>query len=76
MLSFARRQTWVAEGGAKDQRLVAALRERAVETADGWTLPAPDMRIGVVGWAPATDAGSPPRGAEDAIAATELRPAR
>ena len=52
VLAFARRQTWVAEGGAKDQRLVAALRERAIETADGWTLTAPDMRIGVVGWAP------------------------
>lgn len=76
VLAFARRQTWVAEGGAKDQRLVAALRERAVETAEGWTLPAPDMRIGVVGWAPGADAGSPPRVAEVTMAAVELRPAR
>jgi CTP:molybdopterin cytidylyltransferase MocA len=52
MLAFARRQTWVAEGGEKDRRLVAALRERARETPDGWTLPAADMRIGVVSWAP------------------------
>ena len=55
VLAFARRQTWVAEGGAKDQRLVSTLRQRAIETAEGWTLPAPDMRIGVVSWAPALD---------------------
>ncbi len=76
VLAFARRQTWVAEGGAKDQRLVAALRERAIETAEGWTLPAPDMRIGVVGWAPGAHAGSPPLVAGVATAATELHPAR
>ena len=54
VLAFARRQTWVAEGGEKDRRLVAALHERATETAEGWTLPAADMRIGVVSWAPQT----------------------
>ncbi|MET1232203.1 MAG: class I SAM-dependent methyltransferase, partial [Candidatus Limnocylindrales bacterium] len=52
VLAFARRQTWVAEGGEKDRRLVAALLERAVETPDGWTLPTAEMRIGVVSWAP------------------------
>ncbi len=52
VLAFARRQTWVAEGSDKDQRLVAAIRERAIETPEGWTLPAPDMRMGVVRWAP------------------------
>jgi hypothetical protein len=51
VLAFARRQTWVAEGGEKDRRLVAALQERAVETPEGWTLPSLDMRIGVVSWA-------------------------
>ena len=52
VLAFARRQTWVAPDGEKDRRLVTALRERAIETPDGWTLPSPDMRIGVVAWAP------------------------
>ncbi len=52
VLAFARRQTWVAPDGEKDRRLVVALREQAVETAQGWTLPAPDMRIGIVGWTP------------------------
>jgi molybdenum cofactor cytidylyltransferase len=61
VLAFARRQTWVAEGGAKDQRLVAALHERAFETAEGWTLPVPDMRIGIVGWTPAHDAAGADR---------------
>ena len=51
-LAFARRQTWVAEGSDKDQRLVAAVRERATETPEGWTLPTPDMRMGVVRWLP------------------------
>ncbi len=53
LVAFARRQTWVAEGGEKDGRLLALLRERALETRDGWTLPAPEMRLGVVRWAPA-----------------------
>jgi molybdenum cofactor cytidylyltransferase len=52
LLAFARRQTWVAEGGDKDHRLLALLRERALETPDGWTLPAPEMRQGAVRWAP------------------------
>ena len=52
LVAFARRQTWVAEGGEKDRRLLALLRERALETPDGWTLPAPEMRLGVVQWAP------------------------
>jgi CTP:molybdopterin cytidylyltransferase MocA/SAM-dependent methyltransferase len=52
VLAFARRQTWVAVGGDKDRRLVTALTERATETPDGWTLPAAEMRIGVVSWAP------------------------
>jgi molybdenum cofactor cytidylyltransferase len=52
VLAFARRQTWVAEGGEKDGRLVAALHEQAIETSDGWTLPAVEMRIGVASWAP------------------------
>ncbi|KRT63297.1 MAG: hypothetical protein XU10_C0013G0065 [Chloroflexi bacterium CSP1-4] len=52
LVTFARRQTWVAEGGEKDRRLLALLRERALETPDGWTLPAPEMRLGVVQWAP------------------------
>ncbi len=52
LVAFARRQTWVAEEGEKDRRLLALLRERALETPDGWTLPAPEMRLGVVRWAP------------------------
>ncbi|MFI5254371.1 MAG: hypothetical protein ACHQ15_02780, partial [Candidatus Limnocylindrales bacterium] len=52
MLAFARRQTWLAEGSAKDRRLVELLRERATETDDGWTLPTPEMRLGVVRWKP------------------------
>ena len=64
VLAFARRQTWVAEGGEKDQRLVAALQERAVESADGWTLPAVEMRIGVVSWAPVARPASPPAAIE------------
>jgi CTP:molybdopterin cytidylyltransferase MocA len=52
VLAFARRQTWVAEGSDKDQRLVAAIRDRATETSEGWTLAAPDMRMGVVTWSP------------------------
>jgi SAM-dependent methyltransferase len=63
VLAFARRQTWVAEGGEKDRRLVAALTERALETPDGWTLPAAEMRIGIVSWSP--------RAAEDRAADDE-----
>lgn len=52
VLAFARRQTWVLEDGEKDRRLVALLKKRAVETDEGWTLPAPEMRMGIVRWAP------------------------
>jgi CTP:molybdopterin cytidylyltransferase MocA/SAM-dependent methyltransferase len=52
VLAFARRQTWVLPDGEKDRRLVALLRERAIETDEGWILPAPEMRLGVVRWAP------------------------
>jgi molybdenum cofactor cytidylyltransferase len=59
VLAFARRQTWVAEGSGKDRRLVADLRERAVETPDGWTLPHAEMRIGLVSWTPVARAALP-----------------
>jgi len=52
VLAFARRQTWVRPDGEKDRRLVALLRERAIETDEGFTLAAPETRVGVVRWAP------------------------
>ncbi|MGH2406567.1 MAG: NTP transferase domain-containing protein [Candidatus Limnocylindrales bacterium] len=52
VLAFARRQTWVLPDGPKDRRLVTLLRERAIPTDDGWTLPSPDMRLGTVRWEP------------------------
>jgi molybdenum cofactor cytidylyltransferase len=52
VLAFARRQTWVLPDGEKDRRLLALLKERAIETDEGWTLAAPELRMGVVRWAP------------------------
>jgi molybdenum cofactor cytidylyltransferase len=52
VLAFARRQTWVLPDGEKDRRLAALVRERAIETDEGWTLAAPELRMGVVRWAP------------------------
>jgi hypothetical protein len=52
VLAFARRQTWVQPDGEKDRRLVALLSERAIQTDEGWTLPASEMRLGVVRWTP------------------------
>ncbi len=53
LASFLRRQLWVAEGGAKDRRFLAALDSRVVERDGGWSLA--DQRtlpIGVVSWPP------------------------
>lgn len=52
-VGFLRRQLWIAEGGAKDRRFVAAVRERLVEREDGFALA--DQRtlpVGLVTWRP------------------------
>jgi SAM-dependent methyltransferase len=55
LVTAARQQTWVAPGSAKDAAMLAALRELAVETNDGWTVPQPSAAIGVVTWRPSGD---------------------
>jgi molybdenum cofactor cytidylyltransferase len=69
VLAFARRQTWVLPDGDKDRHLVALLRERAIETAEGWTLPAPEVRMGVVRWAPVPGSAPEQSGVKRAISA-------
>lgn len=56
-VGFLRRQLWVAEGGSKDRRFVAAVRERLVEREGRFTLA--DQRtlpVGLVTWRPARPA--------------------
>ncbi len=50
LLAFLRRQTWVAPGGASDRRLEEAARATAVETPEGWRLPAEPPLVGIVTW--------------------------
>lgn len=53
LAGFIRRQLWVAEGGAKDQRFMHALRQRIVRTADGIGLAGqPALPVGLVTWQP------------------------
>jgi SAM-dependent methyltransferase len=51
-LTFARVQTWVRPGSAKDQRLQAILRERLQERDGRWAFRWAPMRLGIVTWAP------------------------
>ena len=50
LLAMARRQLWIRPGSAKDDRLEALVRHRAVELGDGWTLDRSPTRIGVASW--------------------------
>ncbi|MGZ3586734.1 MAG: NTP transferase domain-containing protein [Candidatus Limnocylindrales bacterium] len=52
LLGFLRRQTWVAEGGQKDRRLIELARERAIREDDRWGLLLEPPAIGVVTWEP------------------------
>jgi hypothetical protein len=52
LLTFLRRQLWVAEGGAKDRRLVALVAERAVERDGRWYVDDRTVDTGVVSWRP------------------------
>ena len=52
LAGFVRRQTWVAEGSPKDERLLAALRARALERDGRWFLEAQPAVVGIVDWAP------------------------
>jgi molybdenum cofactor cytidylyltransferase len=52
LLAFLRRQLWVAEGGAKDRRLVALVAERAVERDGRWYVDDRTVDTGVVSWRP------------------------
>jgi SAM-dependent methyltransferase len=53
LVSMARRQLWVRAGSAKDARLEALVRERAVQSDEGWSLDRSESRIGIVTWTPA-----------------------
>ncbi|MFI5262347.1 MAG: NTP transferase domain-containing protein [Candidatus Limnocylindrales bacterium] len=50
MLAFLRRQTWVATDGPRDRLLVETARATAVETPEGWRLPAEAPTVGIVTW--------------------------
>jgi SAM-dependent methyltransferase len=51
--SFLRRQLWIAEGGEKDRRYLAALDELIEEVGGGFSLRnQQSMPVGVVTWAP------------------------
>ncbi len=52
LAGFVRRQTWVAEGSTKDERLLGALRRHAIERDGRWYLEAQPAVVGVVDWAP------------------------
>jgi molybdenum cofactor cytidylyltransferase len=54
VLGFLRRQTWVAVDGEKDRRLQALVDERLVANDDGSVglTGVPDLRLGLVTWAP------------------------
>jgi SAM-dependent methyltransferase len=49
-LAFARRQTWVQPGSAKDQRLEALIHERFAATETGNAASDRPVRIGIVSW--------------------------
>jgi molybdenum cofactor cytidylyltransferase len=52
VLGYLRRQTWVAEGGPKDRKLVATARARAIEEEGRWRLLPEPPTIGIVSWKP------------------------
>jgi SAM-dependent methyltransferase len=54
LATFVRRQLWIEDGGAKDQRFREALATMARERDDdGWTLATPPVgSIGILTWAP------------------------
>lgn len=65
--TFARRQLWVAPGGAKDERLHDLAAEIAVREADGWYLETADPTVAVVVWVPrGRSSESSPRGGVEA----------
>jgi hypothetical protein len=48
-----RRQLWVGEGTAKEERFLRVLDELAAEGPDGWRLrDHPELEVGVVSWVP------------------------
>jgi hypothetical protein len=51
-LSFARLQTWVTPGSAKDTRLQALLRERLTERDGRWAFSWDPPLHGIVTWRP------------------------
>lgn len=52
VVTYLRRQTWVAEAGAKDRALVAAARKGAIEEDGRWRLLPVPPTIGIVSWRP------------------------
>jgi SAM-dependent methyltransferase len=51
LIGFLRRQLWIADGGEKERRFLAALDELAEETPEGWALrDQRSMSVGVVTW--------------------------
>jgi hypothetical protein len=53
MESMVRRQLWIEPGGSKDERFVAALRERTVHLEDGVGIAGQrPMIVGLVSWHP------------------------
>lgn len=52
LVATSRRHLRLRPGSDKDRRLEGLVRERAVQTADGWTLGPGSDRVGVVSWAP------------------------
>ncbi|HVL53605.1 MAG TPA: NTP transferase domain-containing protein [Vitreimonas sp.] len=53
LVKFLRRQLWIADGSAAEERFQAALAELAEETADGWSIAGvrPSL-VGLVTWTP------------------------
>jgi SAM-dependent methyltransferase len=51
-LAAGRRQLWLREGSAKDQRFVALARERLIEREGRFTFDSAASRIGVASWEP------------------------
>ncbi len=50
---FIRKQLWVAEGGPKDHRFLAALHEQIIRRPDGFGLASqPTLPVGLVTWQP------------------------
>lgn len=56
LTGFARRQLWIAEGGAKDRRLAQLAPTLGREIDGRWYLEGASLGVGVVTWAPHGDA--------------------